>query len=89
MLQLPQLEAPVTLSQAPDDGFLAELRTRRIWHRAGHCVVEADAAAAPEIVQVIRDLGVPLAITFNLGRLMVLPHGVSKASGLEEALWPC
>ena len=31
--------------------------------------------------------GLPLAITFNLGRLMVLPDGVSKASGLQEALW--
>jgi hydroxymethylpyrimidine pyrophosphatase-like HAD family hydrolase len=87
VLQLPHLEASVTLSQAPDPGFLAELRTQGIWHRTGYCIVEADAAAAPQIVEIIRDLGVPLAITFNLGRLMVLPHGVSKASGLKEALW--
>jgi hydroxymethylpyrimidine pyrophosphatase-like HAD family hydrolase len=87
VLQLPHLEAPVTLSQAPDPGFLAALRTQGIWHRTGHCIVEADAAAAPQIVEIIRNLRVPLAIAFNLGRLMVLPHGVSKASGLKEALW--
>jgi hydroxymethylpyrimidine pyrophosphatase-like HAD family hydrolase len=87
VLQLPELRAPVTLSQAPDPRFLAELRARGIWHRGGEAVVEADAVAAPQIVEIIRNLGLPLAITFNLGRLMVLPHGVSKASGLHEALW--
>jgi hypothetical protein len=50
-------------------------------------MVDATADVAPQVVQIIRRLGLPLAITFNLGRLMVLPHGVSKASGLREALW--
>jgi hypothetical protein len=50
-------------------------------------VVGTAADAAPHIVEVIRRLGLPLAIAFNLSRLMVLPHGVSKASGLQEALW--
>ena len=86
VLRLPTLP-PITLSQEPDPRFLAELRKREIRHQSGQCVVEAAADAAPQVVEIIRDLGLPLAIAFNLGRLMVLPHGVSKASGLQEALW--
>lgn len=87
VLRLPNLLTPITLSQEPDPRFLAELRRRGIRHQTGQCVVEAAADVAPPIVEIIRGLGLPLAITFNLGRLMVLPHGVSKASGLQEALW--
>jgi hypothetical protein len=87
VLRLPNLPSPITLSQEPDPRFLAGLRSRGIEHQSGQCVVEAGAAAAPQVLEVIRSLGLPLAITFNLDRLMVLPHGVSKASGLQEALW--
>jgi len=87
VLQLPECPSPITLSQGPDPRFLAGLKERGVRYRRGECVVEAGADAAPQIVEIIRSLGLPLAITFNLGRLMVLPHGVSKASGLQEALW--
>ncbi|MGH7306402.1 MAG: HAD hydrolase family protein [Candidatus Rokuibacteriota bacterium] len=87
VLRLPELPSPITLSQGPDPRFIAELRSRGIRHECGQCVVEAGADAAPQVVEIIRSLGLPLGITFNLGRLMVLPHGVSKASGLQEALW--
>lgn len=87
VLRLPDLPSPIPLSDGPDSRFLAELEKREIRHQRGQCVVETAADAAPHIVEIIRSLGLPLAITFNLGRLMVLPHGVSKASGLEEVLW--
>jgi hydroxymethylpyrimidine pyrophosphatase-like HAD family hydrolase len=87
VLRLPELPTPVTLSGEPDPRFVAELTRRGIRHDSGLCVVEANADAAPQVIEIIRHLGLPLAITFNLGRLMVLPHGVSKASGLQEALW--
>ena len=87
VLKLPDLPSSMTLTQEPDPRFLAEVRRRGIRHVSGQCVVEAGADAAPQIVEIIHSLGLPLGITFNLGRLMVLPHGVSKASGLQEALW--
>ena len=87
VLKLPDLPTPITLSQEPDSRFLAELDRHGITHRSGLCVVEAGADAAPQIVEIIHRLGLPLGITFNLGRLIVLRHGVSKASGLQEALW--
>ena len=87
VLRLPELPSPITLSQGPDLQFLAELRRRGIRHQRGQCVVGAGADVAPQVIEIIRSLSLPLAITFNLSRLMVLPHGVSKASGLQEALW--
>ena len=87
VLRLPNLPSPIALSREPDPRFLAALRRRGIPYQRGQSVVEAGADVAPQVVDIIRGLGLPLAITFNLSRLMVLPHGVSKASGLQEALW--
>jgi hydroxymethylpyrimidine pyrophosphatase-like HAD family hydrolase len=87
VLRLPTLPAPIPLCGPPDPHFLAELGRHRIRHQHGLCIVDADAEVAPEIVDIIRTLGLPLAITFNLSRLMVLPHGVNKASGLQEVFW--
>ena len=52
----------------------------------GDCVVEADAAAAPKILEAIRKLELPLMLVFNRSRVMVLPQGINKATGLREAL---
>ena len=48
--------------------------------------MEADAALAPRILAVIRELELPLVLLFNRSRLMVLPQGISKATGLRQAL---
>jgi hypothetical protein len=66
--------------------FLQELRRRGLDFKAGQCVVELDAGAAPQVLSVIRDLELPLVLLFNRGRLMVLPQAVSKGIGLREAL---
>jgi hydroxymethylpyrimidine pyrophosphatase-like HAD family hydrolase len=66
--------------------FLQELRRRGLECKVGQCVVELDAAAAPQVLSVIRDLELPLVLLFNRGRLMVLPQAVSKGVGLREAL---
>jgi hydroxymethylpyrimidine pyrophosphatase-like HAD family hydrolase len=68
------------------DAFIHELRARGIPHHAGQCLVDADAADAHRILQVIRDLELPLVLLFNKGRVMTLPQGVSKATGLHVAL---
>jgi hydroxymethylpyrimidine pyrophosphatase-like HAD family hydrolase len=66
--------------------FLQELRRRGLEFKAGQCVVELDAMAAPQVLSAIRDLELPLVLLFNRGRLMVLPQAVSKGIGLREAL---
>jgi len=70
----------------PPQVFLDELRRRGIEHKMGQCVVEAAAASAPQILEVIRDLELPLVLLFNRSRLMILPQAISKGTGLREAL---
>ena len=53
---------------------------------AGQCLVDADANEAPRLLDAIRALGLPLVLIFNGGRVMTLPQGVSKATGLHVAL---
>jgi len=66
--------------------FLQELERRGLEFKAGQCVVELDAAAASQVLAIIRELELPLVLLFNRGRLMVLPQAVSKGAGLREAL---
>ena len=66
--------------------FLDELQRRGIPFRAGQCLVDADANEAPRLLDVIRTLELPLVLVFNAGRVMTLPQGVSKATGLHVAL---
>jgi hydroxymethylpyrimidine pyrophosphatase-like HAD family hydrolase len=66
--------------------LLTELSARRIEFAFGDCVIEADAGAAPAILAAIRKLELPLMLVFNRSRVMVLPQGINKATGLREAL---
>jgi hypothetical protein len=66
--------------------FLAELMRRGIPHQAGRCLIDADAADAPRLLDAIRTMELPLVMVFNRSRVMVLPQGVSKATGLHHAL---
>ena len=68
------------------EAFVAELRRQGIDHRAGYCLVDADARDAPRLLEVIRVLELPLVMIFNGGRVMTLAQGISKATGLRMAL---
>ena len=74
------------IDHLPPQNFLDELCRRRIEFKAGQCVVETDASFAPQILEVIRKLELPLVLLFNRSRLMVLPQSISKGTGLREAL---
>jgi hydroxymethylpyrimidine pyrophosphatase-like HAD family hydrolase len=66
--------------------FVAELKRREIPHTAGTCLVDAGADQSPRLLDVIHELELPLVLLFNGGRVMTLPQGVSKATGLHHAL---
>ena len=70
----------------PPHVFLDELSRRGIQFQVGECIVESDAASAPQILEVIRQLELQFALLFNRSRLMVLPPAVSKSTGLQEVL---
>ena len=74
------------IGRPPEPVFVDELRRRGIAFTAGQCLLETDAALAPQILAVIRELELPFVLVFNRSRVMVLPQGISKATGLRHAL---
>jgi len=86
VLSFPDSKRHATLAHAPNQMFLDELRRRNVDFTAGECIIEADASAASTMLEVIRTLQVPLTLTFNRSRLMVLPQAVAKSTGLRQAL---
>jgi hydroxymethylpyrimidine pyrophosphatase-like HAD family hydrolase len=86
VLHFPDNGHTSTLAPRISEGFMAELRRRGIPFGAGQCLVDADANEAPRLLEAIRALEQPLVLIFNGGRVMTLPQGVSKATGLHAAL---
>ncbi len=86
LLHLPASGYTAVLAPAPPTALLDELTRRGVPHTAGECLVEASAADAPLILDIISRRELPLTIHFNRSRLMVMPQAISKATGLYEAL---
>ena len=74
------------LAPPVSDAFLKEVRRRGIDVSAGQCLVDADAQRAGRLLETIHALELPLVLLFNRGRVMTLPQGVSKATGLHVVL---
>ena len=66
--------------------FMARLKELGIPFGAGQCLVDADASSAHRLLDVIRELELPIVLVFNRSRVMALAQGVSKATGLNAAL---
>jgi len=77
----------VRLLAAPIGGAVsAALTGRGVAHRSGQVLVAGAAADEPAVLEVVRGLGLYCRLVRNRGELMVLPAGVTKGSGLLEAL---
>lgn len=66
--------------------LLTRLEDLHVRFRAGECLVDADASSAHRILDLIRELELPIVLSFNRSRVMALAQGVSKATGLAAAL---
>ena len=66
--------------------LIDELQRRGIAAAPGRCLVDCATSDALQIVDVIRQRELPLVLAFNRSRVMVLPQGVTKATGLQAAL---
>lgn len=86
VLHVPESSRTSVLAPPIPEAFLSELRRRGIPFRSGICLVDAAADEASRLLEVVRDLEAPLVLVFNAGRVMVLPQGTSKATGLRQAL---
>ena len=64
----------------------AALAARGVAHRSGQVLIACAAADEPAVAEVIRRLGLDCQLVRNRGELMILPAGVTKGTGLIEAL---
>ncbi len=74
------------LGRPPPPALMDEFCRLKVDFKCGDCVLEADASSAPRILKAVQKLELPLVLAFNRSRVMVLPQGISKATGLREAL---
>ncbi len=87
VLYRPATKEVTLLAAAPRPAFLKEVQRRGVQHLSlGHVVLATRIPYETVILDIIRDLGLELRIIFNKGAVMVLPHGVNKATGLTAAL---
>jgi HAD superfamily hydrolase (TIGR01484 family) len=75
------------LAEAPTVEFLATIRNRGVSPVSmGRVIVATWTPHEVAVLESIRDLGLELNVIFNKGAVMVLPAGVTKATGLLAAL---
>ncbi|MGO9900626.1 MAG: HAD hydrolase family protein [Solirubrobacteraceae bacterium] len=75
-----RLAAPV------DRAVSAALSARGVMHRSGMVLIACAAADESVALEAVRGLGLDCQMVRNRGELMILPAGVTKGSGLREAL---
>jgi HAD superfamily hydrolase (TIGR01484 family) len=87
LLYEPASRRETPLAQRPPDSFVATLRQRGVERvSAGRVIVATWEPHETTVLETIRDLGLELQVIFNKGAVMVLPAGVTKATGLRHAL---
>src|SRR6202023_1711622 len=82
----PKTGEETLLAAEPPKAFLDRLQARAAPVSGGRCIAATWDPHQNAVLEVIRELGLELQLIFNKGAVMVLPAGVSKASGLEAAL---
>jgi HAD superfamily hydrolase (TIGR01484 family) len=87
VLYRPDVREEQLLAEPPDDRLVAYLRERGVQPLSvGRSIVATWEPHDAVVLEAIRSLGLELQIVFNKGAVMVLPPGISKASGLMAAL---
>lgn len=86
VLHFPDSGHTSVLAPTMPPAFVAELRRRGLQVHAGQCLVDGAASDGQKVLDAIRALELPLVLVFNKGRVMTMPQGVSKATGLRVAL---
>ena len=86
LIYKPRTKEVCPLTEVPSEIFLARLRKRGIPFSVGHGIVATWEPHQTAVLEVIKELGLELQLSFNKGAVMVLPSGVNKKTGLETAL---
>lgn len=87
LLYEPRTQETRLLTKPPSEAFVEELKKRGVSPiSVGKTIVATWEPHETTVLQTIRDLGLDLQVIFNKGAVMVLPGGVTKASGLAAVL---
>jgi HAD superfamily hydrolase (TIGR01484 family) len=87
LIYTPEGRSIRTLAEAPPPEFAEELRRRGAERVAvGRVIVATWEPYEKIVLDTIRDMGLELQVIFNKGAVMILPTGVTKATGLAAAL---
>jgi len=87
VLYRPSTREEVVLNEPMPEVFVRLLEERGVRPlEIGRSIVSTWTPNEATILNSIRDLGLELHVEFNKGSVMVLPPGVTKATGLTEAL---
>jgi HAD superfamily hydrolase (TIGR01484 family) len=86
LLYNPRTKKLYPLTEAPSENFLARLKERGVPFSVGHGIVATWEPNQTAVLDVIKELGLELQLSFNKGAVMVLPSGVNKKTGLAAAL---
>ena len=87
VLEFPSTGRHVVLAHLSAPAFIDALAARGLPFVRGECVIETDASLAPAVLEAVRSLEQPFILAFNRSRMMVLPPGVAKSTGLRQALF--
>jgi hydroxymethylpyrimidine pyrophosphatase-like HAD family hydrolase len=86
VLYYPESQRQTVIGHAPPPRFIEGLRQLGIDFAVGDSIIEADGSHALSLLQLIHALELPLMLSFNRGRLMVVPPGIAKSVGLARIL---
>lgn len=86
VVHFPDSEHTSQLAPRLSAALVQGLEAERIPFSAGECLIDAAAADSQRLLAVIQRLELPYVLVFNRSRVMVMPQGVSKATGLQTAL---
>lgn len=86
VLHFPEGDHTTSVAPPLPAALFDELTKRGLSFRAGRSLVDTSASAAPALLDIIRSLELPLVLVFNKGRVMTMPQGISKGTGLHAAL---
>ena len=86
LLYLPDRKQERRLAESPPPEFAESLRRAGVPITAGRVIVATRVPHETKVIAEIRRLGLELQVIFNKGAVMVLPSGVNKGTGLQQAL---
>jgi hydroxymethylpyrimidine pyrophosphatase-like HAD family hydrolase len=86
VVAFPSTGRSVALAPPPPARLVDGLRRCGVDIGVGAVVIEADATDAAQILSVVRALELPEVLIFNRDRVMILPSGINKGTGLKSML---